>query len=72
MAAVVLDRQCAEQTSQRCAVANDWFCDLALNRPVYDCPNCKQLAMQFFAEIPGEPGRTDSFRCCVCGSTWEL
>jgi transposase-like protein len=54
------------------SVANDWFCELRSDRPKYDCPNCKQQAMQFYAQIPGEREREDAFRCCACGSTWEL
>jgi carbon storage regulator len=58
----------------RCGVsmANDWFCEISSDRPTYNCPTCKQSAMQFFAVLPGESGRTDSFRCCACGSTWEM
>jgi len=54
------------------SVANDWFCDLSSDRPTYGCPTCKQQTMQFYAQIPGEPEREDAFRCCACGSTWEL
>ena len=54
------------------AVANDWFCEVRSDRPKYDCPNCKQLAMQLYAQIPSEPEREDAFRCCACGWTWEL
>jgi hypothetical protein len=53
-------------------VANDWFCELSSDRPTYNCPNCKQLAMQFYAQMPDAPEREDAFRCCACGSTWEL
>jgi hypothetical protein len=54
------------------SVANDWFCELSSDRPIYNCPNCKQLAMQFYAKIPGERERENVFRCCACGSAWEL
>jgi hypothetical protein len=54
------------------SVANDWFCELSSDRPAYDCPNCKQLAMQFYAQIPGEPAQENVFRCCACGSTWQF
>jgi DNA-directed RNA polymerase subunit M/transcription elongation factor TFIIS len=53
-------------------VANDWFCELSLNRSADECPNCKQLAMQFFAQILGEVDRENVFRCCACGSTWQF
>ena len=60
------------QSPKAFAVADKRSCAISPDRPVYDCPHCKQFAMQFFAEVPGQPGRTDSFRCCACGSTWEL
>jgi len=50
----------------------DWEHELSSDRPVYDCPHCKQVAMQFYAQIPGEPGREESFRCHACGSTWQV
>jgi hypothetical protein len=54
------------------AVPNDWFCELRSDCPKFDCPNCKQLAMQLCSQIPNEPEREDVFRCCACGWTWEL
>jgi DNA-directed RNA polymerase subunit M/transcription elongation factor TFIIS len=54
------------------SVENDWFCELSSNRPADECPNCQQLAMQFFAQIPGEIDRENVFRCCACGSTWQF
>ena len=54
------------------AVASDWFCKLSSDRPADECPNCKQLAMQFYATLPGEPGQENVFHCCACGSTWEF
>ena len=51
---------------------NDWLCRLASDRPVYDCPTCKESAMQFFAQRLDLPGREDFFYCCACGSTWEV
>ena len=54
------------------SMASDWFCELSSNLPKYDCPNCKQLAMQLDSQIPSEPEREDVFRCCACGWTWEL
>jgi hypothetical protein len=52
--------------------ANDWFCELSSDRPADECPNCKQQAMQFYAELPGEPEQKNVFRCCACGSTWQF
>jgi hypothetical protein len=54
------------------SMANDWLCELKPDRPKYDCPNCKQLAMQLDSQIPSGPDREDVFRCCACGWTWEL
>jgi ribosomal protein L37AE/L43A len=54
------------------SAAKEWFSDLSSDRPTYDCPNCKKQAMQFYAQIPGERERSEAFRCCACGSTWEL
>jgi DNA-directed RNA polymerase subunit M/transcription elongation factor TFIIS len=54
------------------SVANDWFCELSSDRPPDECPNCKQLAMQFYAQIPDEPEQENVFRCCACGSSWQL
>ena len=51
---------------------NDLLCELSSNRPAYDCPNCKLLAIQFYAQIPGEPERENIVRCCACGSTWKF
>lgn len=54
------------------SVRNDWFCELSSDRPADECPNCKQLAMQFYTKIPGEPEQENVFRCCACGSTWQF
>jgi hypothetical protein len=53
-------------------VVNDWFCELSSDRPADECPNCKQLAMQFYAKIPDETKQENVFRCCACGSTWQF
>ena len=52
--------------------ANDWFCELSPDRPADECPNCKQLGMQFYAKAPDEPDQENVFRCCACGSTWQF
>ena len=54
------------------SVANDWFCELSSDRPADECPNCKHSAMQFYAQLPGEPEQENVFRCCACGSTWQF
>ena len=53
-------------------VANDWFCELSSDRPADECPNCKQLAMCFYAHLPGEPEQENVFRWCACRSTWQF
>jgi hypothetical protein len=52
--------------------AKDWKHRLSPDRPVYECPKCKEAAMQFFAERPDKPGREDFYYCCACGSTVEV
>ena len=54
------------------SVANNRFCELSSDRPADECPNCKQLAMQFCAQIPGEPEQENVSRCCACRSTWQF
>jgi len=54
------------------SVPNDWFCELSSDRSADECPNCKQLAMQFHAKIHGEPEQENVFRCCACGSIWQF
>jgi DNA-directed RNA polymerase subunit M/transcription elongation factor TFIIS len=51
---------------------NDWLCRLTPGRPSYECPNCKESAMQFFSERLDMPGRAEFFYCAACGSTWEM
>jgi DNA-directed RNA polymerase subunit M/transcription elongation factor TFIIS len=51
---------------------NDWHCQLSSDRPIYDCPKCKESGMQFFAQRLDMPGREDFFYCRACGSTWEM
>jgi hypothetical protein len=51
---------------------SQWLQEPTPGKPIYECPNCKQFAMQFFEKVPGHPERTDSFFCCACGSSWEL
>ncbi len=53
-------------------VTNGWSCELSLDRPADECPDCKQLAMQFYAQLPDEPEQENVFRCCACGSTWQF
>ncbi len=53
-------------------VANDWFCEHSSDRPADECPNRKQLAMQFYAHLPGETKQENVFRCCACGSAWQF
>jgi DNA-directed RNA polymerase subunit M/transcription elongation factor TFIIS len=50
---------------------NGHACELVPDRPIYDCPKCKELGMQFFAQRLDMPGREDFFYCCACGSTWK-
>jgi DNA-directed RNA polymerase subunit M/transcription elongation factor TFIIS len=52
--------------------AHDWRHRLTPERPVYECPRCKEAAMQFFVERADKPGREDFYYCCACGSTWEV
>ena len=54
------------------SVANDRFCEMSSDRPADECPNCKQLAMCFYAHLPGETEQENVFRCCACGSTWQF
>ena len=51
---------------------NGWQCPLSPDRPVYDCPVCKQEAMQFHRTLADDPLREDFFHCCSCGSCWEM
>ncbi|MEX0678759.1 MAG: hypothetical protein WD063_16900 [Pirellulales bacterium] len=51
---------------------NAWLCRLAPDRPIYECPNCKDSSMQFFSQRLDMPGREEFFYCCACGSTWEM
>lgn len=51
---------------------NDWHRELSADRPVYGCPECKEMAMQFFQRLADHPGREEFFRCCACGLCWEL
>ena len=37
--------------------AERWRSPLSEDRPVYDCPDCSQRAMQFYPEHPAHPGR---------------
>ena len=53
-------------------VANGWVYELSSDRSADECPNCKQIAMQFYAKLPGEPERKCVFRCCACGSIWQF
>jgi hypothetical protein len=55
-----------------CMAANDWHNQLDSDRPIYDCPNCKESGMQFFAQRLDMPGREDFFYCRACGSSWEM
>ena len=48
------------------------FCELRCDRPTYRCPKCKQVAMQFYAQLPGDPRRSDVFHCYACGASWEV
>jgi DNA-directed RNA polymerase subunit M/transcription elongation factor TFIIS len=44
-------------------------------RPIYDCPQCGERAMQYFrllTETSQSPERTDSFVCFACGSSWQM
>jgi DNA-directed RNA polymerase subunit M/transcription elongation factor TFIIS len=50
----------------------DWQKRLTPDRPVYECPECKEAAMQFFSDRKDMPGREDFYYCCACGSTWEM
>jgi hypothetical protein len=52
--------------------AKDWQKRLTPDRPVYECPKCKQPAMQFFSERADKPDWEGFYYCCACGSTWEM
>ncbi len=41
-------------------------------RPTYQCPECRQPAMQFYSQLPEDPRRTEVFCCCACGSLWDV
>jgi DNA-directed RNA polymerase subunit M/transcription elongation factor TFIIS len=52
--------------------SREWRSRLGEDRPVYDCPNCNQPALQFFAAHADYPERTEFFHCCACGTCWEI
>jgi DNA-directed RNA polymerase subunit M/transcription elongation factor TFIIS len=54
------------------SVSNHWSCELSSDRPADECPNCKHVAMQFYAQMPDKPKHENVFRCCACGSTWQF
>lgn len=52
--------------------SHDWRSRLSKDRPVYGCPKCTELAMQFYAEHPSHPDRAEFFHCHACGTCWEM
>jgi hypothetical protein len=51
-----------------------WLRQPEPGRPIYQCPQCRALAMQFFRELPEGvhgPERSNSFVCLDCGASWE-
>ena len=51
---------------------NGWYCALDPDRPTYDCPECRKLAVQFYARLDSQPGREEFYCCCACGRFWEM
>ena len=49
-----------------------WICPLSQDRPIYNCPKCKEEAMQFHHQLNDQPGREGFYRCCACGLFWEM
>ena len=41
-------------------------------RPIYECPSCHEMAMQFFHTDPNQLNREDAFVCRNCGKSWEM
>ena len=50
----------------------DWQMHIHSDRPVYECPNCKQSAMQYYVQSAEFPGRQDFYYCYACGSFWDI
>jgi hypothetical protein len=52
--------------------AKAWQFLLSGDRPLYDCPDCIQRAMQFYPTHPSHPGRRAFFLCHACKGLWEI
>lgn len=53
-------------------LGEDWRNRLQLDRPIYDCPECKKLAMQYYMRSEEFPGRENFYYCYACGSLFEI
>ena len=45
------------------------------DRPLYNCPQCGEVAMQFFRTLPASSKSEkldNAFECCACGQKWEM
>jgi hypothetical protein len=49
-----------------------WQFSISRDRPVYNCPNCAESALQFYRSHYLHPELKDFFRCHACGSCWEM
>jgi DNA-directed RNA polymerase subunit RPC12/RpoP len=56
-------------------IRETWLQRLDADRPIYVCPKCGELSMQFFRmmpEGPQSPERVDSYVCFACGRNWQM
>ncbi len=54
------------------ASSGPWQARLSPDRPAYDCPECAEMAMQFYIKHELHPGRVDFFYCHACGGSWGV
>ena len=69
---VVLSRATANLSRNDDDAADEWLPRVSKDRPVYGCPKCSESAMQFYAEHPLFPHRSEFFHCHGCGTCWEM
>lgn len=53
----------------------DWQREPDPQRPLYDCPECHEHAMQYYMRLAASefgPERCESFVCCACGRSWQI
>jgi hypothetical protein len=62
----------AERNPWVAATPSGWLGQVSQDRPIYDCLDCKELAMQFHHQLGDQPDREDFFRCCACGRCWDM